>query len=212
MSLFTGEMNLLVTGICLTLLWVLIAGVNALAAWQTYVQGRYASIVPLLGALFGVAGFFCFPVLRPWFWVPVILDFGSLHLLLAVPTPAAECWRTSHWNLVQELDSTSADGWVARIRLYKGRNFVLLVRWEIRPEDAGWIEIRRVGNWVAEGKRLLLQGEESTLVLTSENCDAEGCFRVEQDLAELCRFGNCSLAKCLFMARPPRPLRRRAAR
>ncbi len=75
------------TGV-LSLLWLIIAVTNASLTWRGWVrkEERVPSIIPVVGGLFAwLAATVCpsdNPLVWPLFWLAVILDVGSLSLVL----------------------------------------------------------------------------------------------------------------------------------
>jgi hypothetical protein len=119
---------------------------NALSLYQTYVKKKFTSTVPLLGGLFGLAGFFQIPPLRKWCWIAVLLDYGSVVFFLAVPKLAREIWQTSRINLVGEFVGGD-EGKQVKIRLYKAG--VLVIKHEIarKAGEPGLVNSSDIGSW-----------------------------------------------------------------
>ncbi|MCX7045853.1 MAG: hypothetical protein NTX50_10275 [Candidatus Sumerlaeota bacterium] len=70
-----------IAGVTLLLFFAWIAGMNAFIFWRIFLQKRQApSWVPLLGGGFGVIGLLTIPFesAHTWWWLPLILDWGSL--------------------------------------------------------------------------------------------------------------------------------------
>lgn len=79
------DLSLVTTATAFLLIGSLIAALNlcnALYSWRT---GRFHSRVPLLGAIFGIVGCILYPPLRPYAWLPLLLDVGTLELLWNLP-------------------------------------------------------------------------------------------------------------------------------
>lgn len=71
--------------------WVVVGNAaTVLAAWFAK---RGGSLAPLIGGLSGMLALLIAPIpgWRAWWWVPLVLDLGSLPLLLAC-LPAACAW------------------------------------------------------------------------------------------------------------------------
>jgi hypothetical protein len=68
------------------LMWVLIAGSNWFYVWDAYRRGGGTSLTLFLGGVFGaVAVLVCpLPGLKPWAWLPALLDPGSLPALVRI--------------------------------------------------------------------------------------------------------------------------------
>lgn len=87
--------------------WILIAGFavfaliflaasigNVLLVVRYKATGRRASLVPMVGGIFGVMAMLLapWPEFRSWFWIPLVVDIGSLPLL--VTATLSWCRRT----------------------------------------------------------------------------------------------------------------------
>lgn len=70
-----------IVGTLFFVLFLWVAGLNASVLWIHYVQHkRTPSWIPLLGGIFGVLAVFAVPIpgIRQWWWLPLLLDFGSI--------------------------------------------------------------------------------------------------------------------------------------
>ncbi len=61
--------------------------------WACFVNNvipsrRFASVVPLVGGISGSIGVICLPISGVWkyFWIPFIVDYGSIPLILLTAT------------------------------------------------------------------------------------------------------------------------------
>jgi hypothetical protein len=136
----------------------------SLANWASLVlslrTGRFCSSVPLLGAGFLVAGALLLPTPRPYAWAGVLLDFGTLALLLALPMIVREMWATCRFNLLEEYVGRRGATTVY-LRLF--RRGVFTLRWDIRRAagEHGVIGMGNIGTWEREADTLVLHyGEE----------------------------------------------------
>lgn len=147
--------------IALIVLWFLIVLINARSFYDTHIRRRFASSIPIIGGLLGVAGCYQIPSLRQWCWVPVLLDYGSITFLLALPRVVRELWQTSRINLVHEFTGKDYNKEV-KIRLYKAGVFTLKLQF-VRPKrSAGLLAASRIGSWSAtDGTIVLTEGEDS---------------------------------------------------
>jgi len=74
-----------ILGLVLATLFLFLAGAHATIVWNGLVRRRHTpSAVPLFVGLFGVAAAWVLPVpgLSCWWWLPLILDYGSVPLLV----------------------------------------------------------------------------------------------------------------------------------
>src|SRR5258708_7324312 len=68
----------------------LLALLNWFSIYQTLRTGRRCSPIPLVSALFLGGGMLLHPAARPFAWLALVLDYGTLMLLLALPWIAHE--------------------------------------------------------------------------------------------------------------------------
>ncbi len=163
----------------LILLGALVCGLNAWSVITSRRTGRFHSAVPLVGALFLGAGLFVLPATRPFCWAAVLVDYGTLELLRAVPRLVRELRATSARNLQHEF--RAADGPVTvSVRLYRGRVFVLRLEIPRPPGEPGLTGRGATGTWHRDGDRLILvDSRESTpLQLAPDPASASTAFRV----------------------------------
>lgn len=60
---------------------------NAMIFWSTVIHRRHASsVAPIFGGLFAAAGIALLPFAESWrwAWIPLLIDWGGLPMLLAV--------------------------------------------------------------------------------------------------------------------------------
>jgi hypothetical protein len=67
------------------LLFFLLAVANAYSVAASFWHKRHISAVPFFGGIAGVLGFLVTPVkhVNEWWWLPLIVDYGSAPVLLA---------------------------------------------------------------------------------------------------------------------------------
>jgi hypothetical protein len=141
-------------------LGAVISLLNWSTLFRTWWTGRFCSAVPLVGAACLGAGALLLPSLRPYAWAAVLLDFGTLALLLAAPRIAQSAWATSRFRLVEEYVGQRGATTV-RLRLF--RRGVFTLRWDIErpPGEYGLIGMGNVGTWERDGDTLVLRiGED----------------------------------------------------
>ena len=147
--------------IVLIVLWFLIVLINARSFYDTHIRRRFASSIPIIGGLLGAVGCYQIPSLRKWCWVPVLLDYGSITFLLALPRVVRELWQTSRLNLVHEFTGKDHHKEV-KIRLYKAGVFTLKHQFARPKRSAGLLTASRIGSWSAtDGTIVLTDGEDS---------------------------------------------------
>ncbi len=139
------------SAIAFLVLWFLFVLVNALSFYRTHVSKRFTSSIPLLGGLFGLVGFLQIPELRKWCWVALLVDYGTLVFLLALPKVAKELWQTSRVNLVYEFAGKDG-GKEIKIRLYKAGVFTIKHRFTRAKGEPGLLSSSDIGSWSKKPK------------------------------------------------------------
>jgi hypothetical protein len=134
------------SAIAFMVLWFLFVLVNALSFYRTHVKKKFTSSIPLVGGLFGLLGFVQIPQLRNWCWVAVLVDYGSIAFLLALPKVVRELWQTSSINLVDEFVGRDG-GKEVKIKLYKAGVFIIKHRITRRQDQPGLVESSDIGSW-----------------------------------------------------------------
>ena len=150
----------------------LVSLLNWLTLLQTWRTGRFCSPVPLLGTLSLAAGMLLYPATRPYAWVAVPADYGTLTLLFALPYLAGELWSTSRFNLLEEYAGTRGARTV-RLRLFRRGVFTLEQRIRRQPGECGLLRLGTIGTWQRDGGRLLLRMGEQSAVFEAPPARAE---------------------------------------
>jgi hypothetical protein len=127
-------------------LWALIVLVNSLSFYSTHIKKKFKSPVMLVGGLFGLVGFYLIPQLRNWCWVAVLLDYGSVAFLLALPKLIKELWQTSRIRLTDEFFGEEGGRRVS-IRLYKAGVLIISHRIARTKDEPGLIASSDIGTW-----------------------------------------------------------------
>lgn len=147
----------------LVALGALIALANWWSLYRSTRTGRFHSPVPLVGAALLGAGLYLFPATRPYCWAALLLDYGTLALLAAVPRLAREFWSTSPFNLDREYLGEAGIR-SACLRLFRGGAFTLRLTFRRLPGELGLLSQGTVGTWQREGARLTLRTEAESAV------------------------------------------------
>ena len=125
--------------------------------WGTLVprrDNRNVSPAPLAGGILLASGFLGFDATRPYWWLAILIDYGTFALLLASPMIIGEMWAHSDRNALHIFDSTIDDRTVT-IRLFKNGDSVINISFDPpRPHGAyGDLAVSAgfVGKWRACG-------------------------------------------------------------
>ena len=138
---------------------MLLGGLLSLANWWGIVQSkitkRFHSPVPLIGAVLLGAGMLLNPIARPYAWVAVFLDWGTLGLLISLPWLIRESWKTSRFNILYEYLGRAGMRTV-HLNLFKRGIFTIRIQLSRPLGEAGLVGTGTTGTWKREGARLFL--------------------------------------------------------
>ncbi len=94
----------------------------SLANWYTLFaylcKGRHSSVVPLFGAILLGSGMAIIPQTRPFAWLAVIADYGTLILIISLPRLAYAFWSTSIVNRIAVFRADDAERRI-QIKLFR---------------------------------------------------------------------------------------------
>jgi hypothetical protein len=129
-------------------------------------------ILPIVGASFLLFGLAYFDTTRPFAFLSIILDYGTLAFLIAVPYLIREAWQTSRFNLVKKFIADSGNA-KYEIRLYKKNKFVINVKFdppEVSNEHgAKIIEFGLTGKWQENNNVIQFQENYGKLFMLTQN-------------------------------------------
>ena len=133
--------------------FALVNWVGVYLSWRT---GRFHSLIPLLGGVCLLVGALLVPSLRPFAWVAVFADAGTIVVFLSAPAFLWEAWRTCPLNLLGEFAAVSGK---TTIRLRHFRRGVFTIHWQIvrLPGEYGLISKGRIGSWQQQDASLVLR-------------------------------------------------------
>lgn len=141
---------------------------NWLTLYFSWKHKRFISVVPIFGAALLAFGLCCFSVTRPYAWLSVVADYGTLLLLLALPTMIGEAWATIRVNLIRSFVSRQP-GRVTEIRLFKKGVFTCEIKYDrgvASLQESGWLEsLRFLGNWRQENSDFVLDDYSKDRIL-----------------------------------------------
>jgi hypothetical protein len=120
---------------------------NWLMLYLTWHTGRFHSCIPLIGGLSLGLGLLWFPTTRLFAWAALVLDWGTLVVLLALPQLLKELWSTSRFNLLEQYEG-QRDGRSAQLQLF--RRGVFTIRFKRTHAADGMVELGTVGTWRRE--------------------------------------------------------------
>ena len=141
-----------------------IAVANWLSIYLSWYTGRFHSPIPVIGGLFLFVGMFLLPAMRLWSWTAVLLDYGTMGLLIASPYIIADLWSTSRFNLLEEYIGRNGNKTV-HLRLFRKGIFALEVSIQLDRNEVGVTGAGTTGTWKRESGRLLLQRDGESAVL-----------------------------------------------
>jgi len=133
---------------------------NWLTIYLSRKQNRFVSAVPLVGAALLVFGLRQFAATSPFAWVGIVVDYGTLALVLALPKLVGELWSTSRINLVRSFVCRSS-GRIVRIKLFKRGIFTIRGTYNppIPCNPRGFLidSFGFVGSWRQDGTDFILE-------------------------------------------------------
>ncbi len=91
---------------------------NWSALFLSWWSGKFHSAIPLVGGFCLGAGALLLPALRPYAWVAVFLDWGTLVVVVSLPWLVREVWATCGFNLMEEYIGVKGRTTV-RLRLFR---------------------------------------------------------------------------------------------
>ncbi|MBM9520827.1 hypothetical protein JWG39_13470 [Desulforhopalus vacuolatus] len=164
----------------LTGLSIALGGYIAIMNWYTiyasYTSEKNVSSVPFFGAFFLVLGLLGFPLTSRYAWAGILVDYGTLVLLLALPMLAWDSWTTSRFNLLYRF-LADADGRRDDIRMFKRNKFTIKTDYDppIPGDEHGALVLSqgRVGKWLTAGDSFCLEGYEEDRILRIRKNDGE---------------------------------------
>ena len=143
---------------------LLLGGAVAWANWSTLFRrssGQRISTVPLVGALLLFFGAGLIPAIRPYAWLAVLLDYGTLLFLLDL---ILSMRGDSSPRLLEEYIAQGENKKV-RLRLFSKGLFQVDQEFRRGHSRQGRRHFSRVGTWQREGQSLKLQIGSDTALL-----------------------------------------------
>ncbi len=144
-------------------LFVALSLVNVAIVLANAITRRHSSMVFLFGGFLGAAGFFLTPRLRPYAWLPPLLDPATIAFFFALPRFLNELWQTSRFNLLSRYTGRRGIQQISLCLFRKGV-FVLRQYFARSPGEFGLVESSTIGKWQREEDRIILRTGEQTAV------------------------------------------------
>jgi len=164
------------------LLGALIALSNLFSAWISRKTGRNVPPVPLVGGILLTLGLLGFSETRPYAWLGLIADYGTLGLILAIPFLVRDAWSTSSINLAHQFVSFSS-GRRESICLFKNGIFTIELEHDppVQSDDYGALALSQglTGTWREEGTGFLLEAYAEDRLLRI--LDDGGTYRTREE-------------------------------
>jgi len=151
-----------------------IAVMNWYSIYASHKAGRNVSAIPLVGAWFIVLGLHGFQQTKPYAWAGILVDYGTLALILAIPALAWESWTISRINLLHRFLSDS-NGRRDDIRLFKRGKFTIKTEYNppvpCNTHGALAMSLSRVGTWTNDCDAFCLSGygEDRTMKIMQKD-------------------------------------------
>lgn len=153
-----------------------IAVLNWYSIYASHKSERDVTAVPLLGAFFLVVGLLGFEQSRPYAWLGILADYGTLIMFVAIPMLARDSWTTSRLNLLHRFLS-DANGRRDDIKLFKRGKFTIKTDYDppVPSNEHGALAVSqgRVGTWRTDGDTFCLEGYGEDRILRISNRNGE---------------------------------------
>jgi hypothetical protein len=170
---------------------------NHMVLWRALVSRRHGpSVIPFLPGVAGALALWVTPLpsLRPYAWVPLVVDYGCLPYLAGCSLYLGlDAWRHSRFNLVARYVAKVGDHRTATLSLYR-KDFVLEQDIRRSPSEYGVTHIGTVGAWGETPHEIVLKVGEGQIVFRKEGKD----LRQTQGYSECEGNPDLSLAEVLF--------------
>lgn len=171
---------------------IVLGGLLCVANWLSVLQSiltkKFHSAVPFFGAGLLGGGMLLVPATRHWAWLAILLDYGTLAFIIALPHLIHEAWNTSQFNLLRDYSGKIENKFV-RLRLFRRGIFTIRISIQRPPGQSGLTGTGTIGTWSVSDERLKLEihGGDFALFNVSQMSDSEflqqqnGFSRFEKD-------------------------------
>ena len=127
---------------------------------------RFHSLIPLVGPLLLTIPFLLIQGLRPYVWLPFLIDPGTVVLFMFIPRMVSELWSTSRFRLRSEYVGVQGR-MTCRLKLFKKEIFTMEQSIQLARGEVGLVSRGRIGRWRREEGRLILEENKTTAILES---------------------------------------------
>jgi hypothetical protein len=135
------------------------SAINWICMFQSWRQKHFISVVPFVGTIPLWIGLLGFESTRPFAFVSIFADWGTLVFLCAIPKLAKHAWQISRFCLIRQLKSQSNHA-TYTLKLFKGGIFVLKIDFDppqvCNEHAAKIISSGMQGHWQQDNSSILL--------------------------------------------------------
>lgn len=176
--------------------------------WGTLIANwrykRFVSAVPFVGALPLGWGMSLLPGTRPYAWLALVADYGTLVFIIALPRILLEVWSTSRVNLLHCFTGNSAGRAIA-IKLYRRNVAAISADFDppFRCDDHGGLVLSfgMAGTWAATESGFLIKGYDSDRQLLLSQQSDGGFATMESNYPSGKEYSYDSLDRLLMRER-----------
>ena len=97
---------------------------NWLTVFYSRKEEHFISAAPFIGAIFLGYGLLSFPQTRPYAWISIIADYGTLIVIISIPYQFVEYWPVSRFNMLHSFLSLDPKKKI-KIKLFKKGIFTI---------------------------------------------------------------------------------------
>ena len=155
----------------------LISLMNWVCCYASWKSNRFHSAIPIFGAAFLALGLFTLPVTRRWTWLALIVDYGTLVLLISLPYIIKQEWGYCRFTRIATYVGSRGP---VTVTLNLNRNALMVLKFDIklRAGEFGLAGSGNTGTWSKRDNRLqVLAGDllaEFETIGGEDGSDPEG--------------------------------------
>jgi len=157
---------------------IVLGGLLCFANWMSVLQSiltkKFHSAVPFFGAGLLGSGMLLLPATRHWAWLAILLDYGTLAFIIALPHLIRESWNTSQFNLLHDY-SGKIENKSVRLCLFRRGIFTIRITIQRPVGQSGLTGTGTIGTWSITDEKLKLEihGGDFALFNVSKMSDSE---------------------------------------